>query len=152
MAILRPVSRRSRHRRAALALRDLFSESGAAPHPVCEAVRVRGTPLPEKMPVEVAPATASANNEQVSFREIDAPVVSERTVHRAERVPGWRPADRGPMWRSLCGARVGQTGRGGLFEFEVPVALDPESWRLAANCPACLAAAEKRDLGTLNPL
>jgi len=50
------------------------------------------------------------------------------------------------------GTRVGEMRRGGLFEFEVPVALDPESWRLAANCPACLAAAEKRDLGTLNPL
>jgi len=29
------------------------------------------------------------------------------------------------------------------------VALDPESWRLAANCQACLVAAQKRELGTL---
>jgi len=36
-----------------------------------------------------------------------------------------------------------------MFEFEVAVALDPESWRLAANCQACLAATKKRDLGTL---
>jgi hypothetical protein len=85
----------------------------------------------------------------VSFREIDSPVVSESIVHRVERVPVWRPTDQGPMWRSLCGTPVGHTGRGGLFEFEVPVALDPESWRLAANCPACLAATKKRDLGTL---
>jgi hypothetical protein len=85
----------------------------------------------------------------VSFREIDAPVVSERIVHRVERVPHLRPSDQGPKWRSLCGAPVGQMGREGLFEFEVPVALDPESWRLAANCEACLAATKKRDLGTL---
>jgi hypothetical protein len=36
-----------------------------------------------------------------------------------------------------------------VFEFEVPVALDPESWRLAANCPACLAVTERRELGAL---
>jgi hypothetical protein len=101
------------------------------------------------MPVEVAPETASVNNDRVGFRAIDTPVVSEGIVHRAERVPGWRPSDEGPKWRSLCGTRVGQTRRGGLFEFEVPVALDPQSWRLAANCEACLAATEKRDLGTL---
>ena len=89
------------------------------------------------------------NNDQVSFRAIDAPVVSESIVHRVERVPDWRPSDKGPWWRSLCGTRVGATRRGGLFEFEVPVALDPESWRLAANCEACLAATRKRDLGTL---
>lgn len=89
------------------------------------------------------------NNDLVSFRAIDAPVVSERIVHRVERVPNWRSSRQGPMWRSLCGTRVGRTNRSGLFEFEVPVALDPESWRLAANCPACLAATEKRDLGTL---
>ena len=87
----------------------------------------------------------------MSVREIDAPVVSESIVHRVEPVPDWRPTDQGPMWRSLCGARVGHMGRLGLFEFEVPVALDPESWRLAANCAACLAATEKRDLGTLSP-
>jgi hypothetical protein len=84
------------------------------------------------------------NNDHVSFRAIDTPVVSDRIVHRVERVP-----DRGPMWRSLCGVPVGHTGREGLFEFEVPVALDPESWRLAANCQACLEATKKRDFGTL---
>ena len=89
------------------------------------------------------------NNLIVGFRAIDAAVVSERIVHRAERVPHWRPSDAGPGWRSLCGTRVGETRPGGLFEFAVPVALDPESWRLAANCPACLAATRKRELGTL---
>ena len=89
------------------------------------------------------------NNDQVSFRAIDAAVVSESIVHRVERVPDWRPSDQGPGWRSLCGTHVGEMGRGGLFEFAVPVALDPESWRLAANCQACLAATERRDLGTL---
>jgi hypothetical protein len=101
------------------------------------------------MPVEVARRSASVNNDHVSFRAIDAPVVSERIVHRVERVPNWHSPAQGPMWRSLCGTRVGRMGRGGLFEFEVPVALDPESWRLAANCSACLAATERRDLGTL---
>jgi len=91
----------------------------------------------------------SVNNDQVSFRAIDAPVVSENIVHRVERVPNWRPSDQGPKWRSLCGTRVGRMRRGGLFEFEVAVALDPESWRLAANCEACRAATRKRDLGTL---
>jgi hypothetical protein len=85
----------------------------------------------------------------VSFRAIDAAVVSESIVHRAERVPGWCPSDTGPKWRSLCGTRVGGTGQGGMFEFEVAVALDPESWRLAANCQACLAATERRELGLL---
>jgi len=85
----------------------------------------------------------------VSFRAIDAAVHSERIVHRVERVPNWRPSDTGPRWRSLCGTRVGDVTPGGLFEFAVPVALDPESWRLAANCEACLAATKKRDLGTL---
>jgi hypothetical protein len=83
----------------------------------------------------------------VSLRAIDAPVVSESVVHRVERVPG--PSDDGPEWRALCGAFVGETKPDGLFEFEVSVALDPEAWRLAANCPACLAASQKRDLGTL---
>jgi len=85
----------------------------------------------------------------VSFRAIDGAVISESIVHRVERVPNWRPSDEGPKWRSLCGARVGAVGSNGLFEFEVAVALDPESWRLAANCQACLAAAERRELGTL---
>ena len=105
--------------------------------------------VPEKLPVEVAPTTSSVNNDHVGFRAIDTPVVSENIVHRVERVPNWRPSDEGPKWRSLCGTRVGRTSRGGLFEFEVPVALDPESWRLAANCQACLAVTRKRDLGTL---
>jgi hypothetical protein len=85
----------------------------------------------------------------VSFRVIKNGVVSEQIVHRAERVPQWRPSDDTPGWRSLCGVSVGKTGHGGLFEFEVPVAIDPEAWRLAANCPACLAANERRDLGAL---
>ena len=85
----------------------------------------------------------------MSFRAIDAAVISERIVHRVEQVPDWTRSDPGPMWRSLCGTRVGEMRRGGLFEFEVAVALDPESWRLAANCQACLAATRKRELGTL---
>jgi hypothetical protein len=86
----------------------------------------------------------------VGFRLIDSAVISESIVHRVERVPDWRSSDQGPKWRSLCGTRVGETARSGLFEFQVPVALDPESWRLAANCPACLAATRKRELGTLS--
>jgi hypothetical protein len=86
----------------------------------------------------------------VSFRAIDGAVVSESIVHRAERVPDWRSPDQGPKWRSLCGTRVGGTTIEGLFEFEVPVALDPESWKLAANCPACLAATQRRELGALS--
>jgi hypothetical protein len=85
----------------------------------------------------------------VSFRAIDSAVISERIVHRVEQVPNWRPSDQVPMWRSLCGTRVGEMRRGGLFEFNVPVALDPESWRLAANCQACLAVTQRRELGTL---
>jgi hypothetical protein len=85
----------------------------------------------------------------VSLRAIDVAVVSESIVHRVERVPNAGPSEKGLGWRSLCGIRVGEVGRGGLFEFEVSVALDPESWRLAANCHACQAAAEKRELGTL---
>jgi hypothetical protein len=85
----------------------------------------------------------------MGFREITAPVVSESTVHRVERVPEWRASAEGPQWRALCGVHVGETRSGGLFEFEVAVALDPESWRLAANCRACLAATERRELGAL---
>ena len=85
----------------------------------------------------------------MGFRPIDAAVVSESIVHRVERVPNWRPSDTGPKWRSLCGTRVGDTTPGGLFEFAVSVALDPESWRLAANCEACLAATRRRELGTV---
>ncbi len=85
----------------------------------------------------------------MGFREITAPVISESTVHRVERVPEWRLSAQGPQWRALCGVRIGEARGGGAFEFEVPVALDPESWRLAANCPACLAATERRELGAL---
>ena len=85
----------------------------------------------------------------MSLREIDTAVISESVVHRAEPVPDWRPSDKRPRWRSLCGTPVGETRGGGLFEFEVPVALDPASWRLAANCPACLAVSRRRELGTL---
>jgi hypothetical protein len=85
----------------------------------------------------------------MGFRAISAPVFSESTVHRVERVPGWRASGQGPQWRALCGARVGEMRSEGMFEFVVPVALDPESWRLAANCPACLAATERRELGAL---
>ena len=85
----------------------------------------------------------------MSIRAIDARVVSETIVHRAEQVPGWRSKDEGPEWRSLCGARLGAARRRGEFEFEVSVAIDPQSWRLAANCPACRAASERRDLGVL---
>ena len=85
----------------------------------------------------------------MSFREVTGAVISENIVHRVERVPEWRPLDARPSWRSLCGVRVGETRVGGVFEFEVPVALDPEAWRLAANCPACLAATQRRELGSL---
>ena len=88
------------------------------------------------------------NNLIVGFREVTAPIISESTVHRVERVPEWRTSATGPQWRALCGVRIGET-RHGLFEFEVPVAIDPESWRLAANCPACLAATLRRELGAL---
>ena len=98
----------------------------------------------------LAPKRASVNNLMtMGFREITAPVYSESTVHRVERVPEWLTSEEGPQWRALCGVRIGEAGRGGVFEFEVPVALDPESWRLAANCPACLAATERRELGAL---
>jgi hypothetical protein len=85
----------------------------------------------------------------VSLREITEPVISERIIHRVERVPDWLGANDGPGWRALCGVRIGATDAEGAFEFEVAVALDPEAWRLAANCPACLAATVRRDLGSL---
>ena len=85
----------------------------------------------------------------MSFREISGPVVSESVIHRVERVPYWLGAHEGPGWRALCGVRIGAARAGGAFEFEVPVALDPEAWRLAANCPACLAVTERRDLANL---
>ena len=46
---------------------------------------------------------------------------------------------------SIHEARLGD----GDTDADDPVALDPESWRLAANCPACLAATERRELGAL---
>jgi hypothetical protein len=80
----------------------------------------------------------------VAFRCISEAVVSQGTVHRVERVPGWATSREGLPWRALCGARVGSFRSDGAFEFEVAVALDPESWRLAANCAACLAADRQR--------
>jgi hypothetical protein len=80
----------------------------------------------------------------VGFRAITEAVVSTCTVHRVERVPAWSSSREGPPWRSLCGTRVGSIRNDGAFEFEVAVALDPESWRLAANCAACLAADQQR--------
>jgi len=50
----------------------------------------------------------------------------------------------GQSWRSLCGIRVGALRNDGAFEFQVAVALDPESWRLVANCAACLTADRPR--------
>jgi hypothetical protein len=82
----------------------------------------------------------------VGFRAITGAVVSESTVHRAERVPDWPSSREGLPWRSLCGIRVGAIRSDGAFEFEVAVALDPEAWRLAANCAACSAADRKRTI------
>ncbi len=80
----------------------------------------------------------------MALRVIRKRVVSESTVHRVERVPGWSSSRDGLPWRALCGIRVGTIRSDGEFEFEVPVALDPESWRLAANCAACAAADRHR--------
>jgi hypothetical protein len=85
----------------------------------------------------------------VGLRQISAAVFSERIVHRAERVPNWRANSGAPPWRALCGVPVGGTRDGGMFEFAVAVALEPEAWRLAANCSDCLAATERRELATL---
>ncbi len=82
----------------------------------------------------------------MALRAITGAVVSQSTVHRAERVPNWSSSREGLPWRALCGARVGSFRTDGAFEFEVPVALDPESWRLAANCAACLAADRHRKI------
>lgn len=82
----------------------------------------------------------------MGLRAITGPVVSQSTVHRAERVPGWASSREGLPWRALCGIRVGVMRNDGAFEFEVPVALDPEAWRLAANCAACLAADRQRKI------
>ncbi len=80
----------------------------------------------------------------MAFRAIAKAVVSNSTVHRAERVPDWSSSREGLPWRALCGIRVGAIRGDGTFEFDVAVALDPESWRLAANCAACLAADRRR--------
>ena len=85
----------------------------------------------------------------MSLRKIDSAVVSDRLIHRVERVPAWRATAEALPWRALCGVPVGTARAGGAFEFEVAVALDPESWRLAANCSACRAVTERRNLGTI---
>jgi len=85
----------------------------------------------------------------VSLRSISSAVVSDRLVHRVERVPAWRTTAEAQPWRALCGVPVGSARSGGAFEFSAAVALDPEAWRLAANCSACRAVTERRALGTL---
>lgn len=70
-------------------------------------------------------------------------------MHRAERVPNWSANSNAPPWRALCGVPIGETGEGGRFEFDVAVALEPEAWRLAANCVECRAATERRELSSL---
>ena len=80
----------------------------------------------------------------MGLRAISGAVVSDSIVHRAERVPDWPSSREGLPWRSLCGVRVGALRKDGAFEFQVAVALDPESWRLAANCAACLAAHQRK--------
>ena len=80
----------------------------------------------------------------MAFRSINEPVTSTATVHRVERVPGWAASREGLPWRALCGVRAGSFRSDGAFEFEVAVALDPEAWRLAANCAACLVADRQR--------
>lgn len=85
----------------------------------------------------------------MSLRKISGPVVSDRLIHRVERVPAWRGTAGAQPWRALCGVPVGKARPGGAFEFEVAVALDPEAWRLAANCSACRAVTERRNLGAI---
>jgi hypothetical protein len=85
----------------------------------------------------------------MGVRAIRGAVVSDRIVHRAERVPGWVATSLTPAWRALCGVPVGRASANNEFEFEVAVALEPEAWRLAANCSACQAATELRDLSAL---
>jgi hypothetical protein len=85
----------------------------------------------------------------VALRTISGAVVSDRIVHRAERVPAWRLTADAQPWRALCGVPVGKAGAGGAFEFDTAVALDPEAWRLAANCSACLAVTERRARGSV---
>jgi hypothetical protein len=86
----------------------------------------------------------------VSLREISSAVLSDRPIHRVERVPAWRGTAGAQPWRALCGVPVGKARAGGAFEFDVAVALDPEAWRLAANCSACLAVTERRELGSVS--
>jgi hypothetical protein len=86
----------------------------------------------------------------VSLRKINSAVFSERLIHRVERVPAWRLTAEAQPWRALCGVPVGKARAGGAFEFDVAVALDPEAWRLAANCSACLAVTERRELGSIH--
>jgi hypothetical protein len=85
----------------------------------------------------------------MSLRTISGAVHSDRLIHRAERVPGWQLIADAQPWRALCGVPIGRAGEGGAFEFGVGVALDPEAWRLAANCSACRDATERRELGCL---
>ena len=84
----------------------------------------------------------------MSLREVSDAVYSDRIIHRVERVP--KALDGTAPWRALCGVPVGKTHAGGSFEFDVAVAIDPEAWRLAANCVACRAVTERRALGTLS--
>jgi hypothetical protein len=86
----------------------------------------------------------------VSLRTIDGAILSDRVIHRVERVPAWGSIRDPQPWRALCGAPVGRAREGGAFEFEVAVAIDPEAWRLAANCSACLAATERRALASIS--
>jgi hypothetical protein len=85
----------------------------------------------------------------VSLRKISGAVLSDRLIHRVERVPAWRATAEAQPWRALCGVPIGKARAGGAFEFDVGVALDPEAWRLAANCSACLAVTERRALGSV---
>lgn len=94
-----------------------------------------------------AVAENTAYAETVSVREISSVILSDRLIHRVERVPAWRSTAGAQPWRALCGAPIGKAHAGGAFEFDVAVALDPESWHLAANCSACLAVTERRMLG-----
>jgi hypothetical protein len=64
-------------------------------------------------------------------------------------VPAWRSTAEALPWRALCGVPVGKADAGGAFEFHAGVAIDPEAWRLAANCSACRAVTERRALGSV---
>jgi hypothetical protein len=86
----------------------------------------------------------------MGLRTISGAVHSDRLIHRAERVPASQLAAEGQPWRALCGVPVGRAGAGGAFEFYEGVAIDPEAWRLAANCSACRAATERRELASVS--